>query len=291
LQSIEFEFGLFQSRLPCDYLYNDEMKSCHLTLALPDKPPVDESGYPVMVWFNGGGFVIGSAAWPQYNPTKMAALANARGKPTIIISVNYRVGIFGNIASHDLLEYAKSIGQEGTGNQGLRDQLTALKWVQKFIKGFGGDPNKVLIFGESAGSGSCNAHMVAKPSAKLFKRAILESGTITMVSAFPIETQDMFYNQVLQTLGVSGSTAKEKVEALQKVPIEKIFEKIGMNHPNRPTCDGYFLDFIPTFADIEDKNPRLFPEWMDAVMFGCTKDDVSTVYNDTHSRVLSSALL
>jgi len=267
------------------------MKSCHLTLALPDKPPVDESGYPVMVWFNGGGFVIGSAAWPQYNPTKMAALANARGKPTIIISVNYRVGIFGNIASHDLLEYAKSIGQEGTGNQGLRDQLTALKWVQKFIKGFGGDPNKVLIFGESAGSGSCNAHMVAKPSAKLFKRAILESGTITMVSAFPIETQDMFYNQVLQTLGVSGSTAKEKVEALQKVPIEKIFEKIGMNHPNRPTCDGYFLDFIPTFADIEDKNPRLFPEWMDAVMFGCTKDDVSTVYNDTHSRVLSSALL
>lgn len=218
--------------------------------------------------------MIGSAAWPQYNPSKMAALANSQGKPTIIIAVNYRVGIFGNIASHDLVEDAKSHGQEGVGNQGLRDQLTALKWVQKFIKGFGGDPKKVLIFGESAGSASVNAHMVAKPSEKLFSRAILESGTITMVSAFPLEAQDGFYHNVLQTLGISGSTAKERVEALRNVPLEKIFEKIGMDHPNRPTVDGYFLDFVPTFADIENKNPRLFPTWMDAVMFGCTKHDV-----------------
>src|SRR6202044_2962147 len=98
-EPIEFEFMLFQSRLPCDDLYNDELNSCHLTLTLPDKPPVDKTGYPVMVWFNGGGFMIGSAAWPQYNPTKMAAVANDHGRPTIIVVVNYRVGIFGNMAS------------------------------------------------------------------------------------------------------------------------------------------------------------------------------------------------
>lgn len=244
-----------------------------------------------MVWFHGGGFVIGSASWPQYNPSKMAALANEKGKPAIIIAVNYRVNIFGNIASYDLLEYAKSIGQEGTGNQGLRDQQTALKWVQKFIKGFGGDPNKVLIFGESAGSASCNMHMIAKSSEGLFKRAILESATAAMTSAFPIEVQDQFYQGVLKTFGITGSTPKERVEALRALPLEKIFEKIGQNHPNRATNDGVFLDFIPTFEDIENSNPRLFPTWMDGVMFGCTKDDVSLSKYRTNLRVLSSVSL
>jgi carboxylesterase type B len=275
LDSIEFEFLLFQSRLDYSYLYNDELQSCHLTLALPHEPPISPEGYPVMVWFNGGGFMIGSAAWPQYNPTKMAALANEKGTPTIIISVNYRVGIFGSMASKDLLEEAKSNGQEGVGNQGLRDQQTALKWVQKFIKGFGGDPSKVTIFGESAGSASVNAHMVSKTSEKLFSRAIMESGSITMVSAFPVEVQDNFYQNVLKLLNVIGETGKERLEALRKVPLEEIFKAIPPSHPHRPTMDGYFLDWVPSFADIEEKNPKLFPEWMDAVMFGCTKDDVS----------------
>lgn len=218
--------------------------------------------------------MIGSAAWPQYDPSKMAAVANDQGRPTIIIAVNYRVGIFGNIASQDLLEDNKSHGQEGVGNYGLRDQQTALKWVQKNIKGFGGDPSKVTLFGESAGSASVNAHMVANGSEKLFSRAILESGTITMISAFPVQVQDNFYQGVLKTFNITGSTAKERVEALRKVPLEEIFAKIPPSHPHRPTCDGYFIDWIPTFTDIEEKNPKLFPSWMDAIMFGCTKDDV-----------------
>jgi carboxylesterase type B len=243
-----------------------------------------------MVWFNGGGFIIGSAAWPQYNPTKMAAVANEAGKPTIIITVNYRVSIFGNLASKDLIEDAKSHGQEGAGNQGLRDQLTALKWVQKFIKGFGGDPNKVLIFGESAGGASCNAHMVSPLSKNLFKRAIMESGSITMVSAFPLEAQEGFYQQVLKMFNIEGATAKERVEALRKIPLDQVLEKIPMGFPSRPTVDGHFLDWAPTFQDIEDKNPKLFPEFLDAVMFGCTKDDVPPIpHHPAHRRVPSSA--
>jgi carboxylesterase type B len=230
-----------------------------------------------MVWFNGGGFVIGSAAWPQYDPSKMAALANEEGKPTIIISVNYRVGIFGMMASKDLLEDAKSHGQEGTGNQGLRDQQTALKWVQKFIKGFGGDPTKVTLFGESAGSASVNAHMIAHGSEKLFSRTIMESGTISMVSAFPLEVQDGLYQGLLKQFNITGSTPKERVEVFKKIPIEEIFKNVTMGHPCRPTVDNYFLDWAPTFADIEEKNPRLFPSWLDAAMFGCTKDDVPSL--------------
>jgi carboxylesterase type B len=274
LDAIEFEFGLFQNRLPYEYIYNDEFQSCHLTLALPDAAPVDPAGYPVMVWFNGGGFVIGSAAWPQYNPSRLAALANEKGRPTIVITVNYRVSIFGTLASADLLEDAKSHGQEGVGNQALRDQQTALKWVQKFIKGFGGNPEKVLIFGESAGSASVNAHMIAKPSEKLFSRAILESGTITMVSAFPMEAQEGLYQKLLGMFNITGETAKERVAALRALSLETIFEQVNASWPARPTVDGYFLEFVPSFVDIEQKNPVLFPEWLDAVMFGCTKDDV-----------------
>jgi carboxylesterase type B len=273
LDSIEFEFLLFQSRLEYN-LYNDEPNSCHLTLTLPDKPPISPEGYPVMVWFHGGGFMIGSASWPQYDPSKMTALANESGKPTIIISVNYRVGIFGNCASKDLLEYNQSIGQEGVGNYGLRDQQTALKWIQKNIKGFKGDPSKVLLFGESAGSVSVNAHMIGKGSERLFSRAILESGTISMGGAFPVEVQDMFYQNLLKMFNITGSTAKERVEALRKVPLDEVFAKVGPSHPHRPTCDGYFIDFVPSFVDIADKNPRMFPTWIDAIMFGCTKDDV-----------------
>jgi len=66
--------------------------------------------------------------------------------------------------------------------------------------------------------------------------------------------------------------------------LEEIFKAVPMTHPN-PTCDGVFLDFVPTFADIEDKNPRLFPEWMDAVMFGCTKDDVLSTSSNVNCRV------
>src|SRR5947199_10098416 len=103
LQAIEFEFRLFQSRLDYSYCYNDELNSCHLTLPMPDKPPVSPGGYPVMVWF-------------QYNATKMAAVANDHGRPTIIISVNYQVSIFGNMASKDLSEDTHSHGREGVGN-------------------------------------------------------------------------------------------------------------------------------------------------------------------------------
>ena len=231
--------------------------------------------------------MIGSAAWPQYNPTKMAALANDKGRPTIIIAVNYRVGIFGNMASNDLLEDAKEHGQQGVGNQGLRDQQTALKWVQKYIKGFGGDPSKVTLFGESAGSASVNAHMVAKTSEKLFSRAILESGTISMVSALPVEAQNGIYEGLLKQFNITGSTGKERLAAFRKIPLEDIFKAIPPSHPHRPTYDGYFLDWIPSFADIEEKNPKLFPDWMDAVMLGCTKDDVPPPSSHTNNRDLS----
>jgi len=95
-----------------------------------------------------------------------------------------------------------------------------------------------------------------------------------MVSAFPLEVQDGFYQGLLKKFNITGSTAKERVEAFKKIPMEEIFKNVTIGHPCRPTVDNYFLDWAPSFADIEEKNPRLFPSWLDAAMFGCTKDDV-----------------
>jgi para-nitrobenzyl esterase len=122
---------------------------------------------PVMVWIHGGGLTSGHGAEATYDGT---ALAN-RG--VVLVTINYRLGPFGFFA-HPLLSAESE--HKASGNYGTLDQIAALKWVQKNIEKFGGDPGRVTIFGESAGSWSVN-HLVASPLAKgLFQRAIGESG-------------------------------------------------------------------------------------------------------------------
>ena len=120
---------------------------------------------PVMVWIHGGGFVFGSSAQPGYDG---AALAK-RG--VVLVSLNYRLGVFGFMA-HPALD------REGpaSGNYGLQDQIAALRWVRANIAAFGGDPANVTIFGESAGAHAVGM-LMASPQAKgLFAKAIAQSG-------------------------------------------------------------------------------------------------------------------
>jgi len=127
---------------------------------------------PVLIWIYGGGFGSGGTNVPIYDGEAMAK------KGIIFVSINYRVGIFGFFA---LPQLTKESGHNASGNYGLMDQIAALKWVQKHIAAFGGDPTNVTIAGQSAGSMSVNA-LVASPLAKgLFKRAIGESGAEDLV--------------------------------------------------------------------------------------------------------------
>ncbi|MFN7949676.1 MAG: carboxylesterase/lipase family protein [Blastocatellia bacterium] len=122
---------------------------------------------PVMVWIHGGALTRGSGATPTYDGTAFAK------KGVVLVTINYRLGPLGYLAHSELT--AES-AQHASGNYGVLDQIAALKWVQKNIAAFGGDPNRVTIFGESAGSWSVNV-LVATPLAKgLFHRAIGESG-------------------------------------------------------------------------------------------------------------------
>jgi para-nitrobenzyl esterase len=122
---------------------------------------------PVMVWIHGGALTRGSGSVPVYDGEALAM------KGVVVVTINYRLGIFG-FYSHP--ELTKESDRNSSGNYGILDQIAALEWVQKNIAQFGGDPKRVTIFGESAGSWSVNA-LVATPLAKgLFQRAIGESG-------------------------------------------------------------------------------------------------------------------
>ncbi len=123
---------------------------------------------PVLVYFYGGGFVAGDGSEPRYDGASMAK------KGIVVVTVNYRLGIFGFFAHPEL---SKEAAYKASGNYGLLDQHAGLLWVQKNIAAFGGDPKKVTIAGESAGSVSVSAQMASPLSRNLIAGAIGESGS------------------------------------------------------------------------------------------------------------------
>lgn len=122
---------------------------------------------PVMVWIHGGSFTRGAGSIPLYDG---AALAR---KGVVVVTINYRLGVFGYLAHPEL---SAESPHQASGNYGTTDQIQALKWVQRHIAAFGGDPNNVTLFGESAGAFSV-VQLLATPLTKgLFHRAIAQSG-------------------------------------------------------------------------------------------------------------------
>ena len=129
-------------------------------------PAASGKKLPVMVWIHGGAFTGGSGAVPIYNG---AALAQ---KGIIVVTINYRVGVYGFLAHPDLTQEAGT-----SGNYGLMDQIQALRWVRDNIAAFGGDPARVTVAGQSAGAASVHDLMMAPDAKGLFQRAIAESGS------------------------------------------------------------------------------------------------------------------
>lgn len=136
----------------------------YLNIWTAANPP---TALPVMVWIHGGALTRGSGATPVYDGENLAK------KGVVVVTINYRLGVFGYFAHPEL---TRESGRNASGNYGFLDQVAALEWVQRNITAFGGDLKRVTIFGQSAGSWSVNA-LVASPLTKgLFQRAIGESG-------------------------------------------------------------------------------------------------------------------
>ena len=171
LKATEFGPRCVQAPIYKDMIFRDKAdkpmsEDClYLNVWTPAKSANDHLA--VLVYFYGGGFQAGSSSEPRYDGEQFAK------KGIIVVSLNYRLGIFGFLAHPEL---TKESGHNASGNYGLMDQIAALQWVKKNIAVFGGDPNNVTIGGESAGSLSVSAVMASPLSRGLIHGAIGESG-------------------------------------------------------------------------------------------------------------------
>ncbi|MHA1727737.1 MAG: carboxylesterase/lipase family protein [Promethearchaeota archaeon] len=170
-------------------------------------PSCDNRKRPVMLWIHGGGFTNGNASRPSFNGIHLAK----RGE-LVVVSINYRLGIMGNL-------YVPRI----TSNAALLDQIASLKWVKENIEFFGGDPDSVTIFGNSAGGVSVCALMTMPGAKGLFQRAIAQSGALRE-NAFPVEIGKKNFNKLCGFLDLDPADPAEALKSIQTVPVEKMLE-------------------------------------------------------------------
>ncbi|VUC23902.1 unnamed protein product [Clonostachys rosea] len=194
---------------------------------------------PVLVWIYGGGLGVGSTADPQYNLSGIVNVSQEMGNPIIAVSMNYRVNHWGFLQSQQTLV-------EGSSNAGLLDQRMALRWVQENISAFGGDPNRVTVWGESAGAQSIILQMMAYDGRDegLFHRAILESGGPT---GAPIK--DLAYWKVPfenLTRSVGCESAEDRLACLRKVDASRLYASRQSQEWQGPLVDGDFLTGYPS---------------------------------------------
>jgi para-nitrobenzyl esterase len=190
---------------------------------------------PVMVWIHGGGFFAGFGGEERHNGARLAQ------KGAVVVTLNYRLGPFGFLA-HPAL--AAESPRHAAGNYGLLDQIAALRWVNRNIARFGGDPSRVTIFGESAGGMSVGS-LIASPLAKgLFERAILESGTGVGIGVGRADSARKVALVFAESLGIHASGA-DVAKALRAVNADTILAaaaRIGPSGPRFwPVVDGWVL--------------------------------------------------
>lgn len=192
--------------------------------------PSGAAGKPVMVWLHGGAYVLGSGSQPVYDGTRLAGSGDV-----VVVTLNYRVGVFGFL---DLSSF-NTPGSRFDTNVGLRDVLAALRWVRDNIAAFGGDPNRVTVFGESAGAGLVTT-LLAVPEAKgLFSAAIAQSSPAT--SVYDRDRAETVAHQILQEVGLGVSQAN----LLRQIPVaklvtatKKVFDEVPVRNPGT-------LAFVP----------------------------------------------
>jgi para-nitrobenzyl esterase len=209
--------------------------------AASDKP------LPVIAWIYGGGFVNGGASPAVYD----GSAAARRG--VVFVSFNYRLGRFGFFA-HPALSAARPEG-EALGNYGYMDQLAAMRWIQRNVAAFGGDPSNVTVIGESAGGGSVHMLLTSPEAQGLFKRAVVQSGGGRGSLMGPrhldesragVPSAQQIGQWFAESVGITGTDAAT-LAALRALSGEQVVA--GMNlasmrggDPNKPTYSGPMVD-------------------------------------------------
>jgi para-nitrobenzyl esterase len=206
-------------------------------------PAIDDRKRPVMVWIHGGGFRSGTGGSPLYSPRFLL-----RRGDVVVVTLNYRLGALGFLNLNEVTR-----GRiPSTGNEGLLDQIAALRWVRDNIAAFGGDPDQVTVFGESAGGMSVGALLGAPAARGLFQRAIPQSGAAS--TARTLERAAYVAERFLEKIGLQphdcdGLRALDprrliEVEQALSLPVDPLIGGV----PCEPVIDGQVLPQLPLEA-------------------------------------------
>ncbi|VDN12617.1 unnamed protein product [Dibothriocephalus latus] len=209
---------------------------------------------PVMVWIFGGSFSTGSSVLSVYDGRFLSTRQNV-----IVVTVNYRLGPFGFL----YLNYSGA-----PGNMGLWDQRLALKWVKDNIEHFNGDPDRITLFGESAGSVSVSAHVVSPWSHSFFRNAILQSGSV--FGYWGVETAQKQLNtslRLLDLVGCGGRSGEDLHACLQLKPSSAFIDAQNnlydpyayLSIPFPPVLDGHFLPYTTSQSFRENETLTMDP--------------------------------
>ncbi|XP_037784828.1 venom carboxylesterase-6-like [Penaeus monodon] len=248
-------------RVPVDQLSGSE-DCLYLNVFTPAGREPEER-FPVMVWIHGGGYFSGAAV--EYQPHVLM------NHDIVLVVLQYRLGILGFLSTED---------EVMPGNFGMKDQVMALRWVQENIHSFGGDADRVTIFGESAGGASVHLHIMSPKSAGLFKRAIMQSGSA--ISPWALGRQHREAAQHAgETLGCSDTSGSDVLlrclqaaDAKQLVELSQdFFEWFLFPVRMGPRVDGDFLPDDPEALLREAKHAHV------DVLSGVTANEGAFVIN------------
>nr|XP_048293151.1 acylcarnitine hydrolase-like isoform X5 [Myodes glareolus] len=243
------------------------------------------SNLPVMVWIHGGGLVVGMAS--MYDGSTLAAIENV-----VVVTIQYRLGVLGFFSTGD---------QHARGNWGYLDQVAALRWVQQNIAHFGGNPDLVTIFGESAGGISVSSHVVSPMSKGLFHRAIMESGVV-MLPGLISSSSEVVYGTVANLSDCAAVDTETLVRCLRGkseaeiLAINKVFKIIpavvdGEFFPRHPEELLASADFHPVPSIIGVNNDEygwFVPMIMGSAqkMKGITRQSLPAVLKSTTAQMM-----
>ncbi|KAF2175169.1 alpha/beta-hydrolase [Zopfia rhizophila CBS 207.26] len=221
-------------------------------LTLNIQRPADVSGdarLPVLFWIYGGAFVVGTTQWQNYS--NMVKKSMELGEPIIVVQANYRLNTFGFLGGIQLKE-------EGNTNLGLHDQRLALQWVADNIRAFGGDPEKVTIWGESAGAMSVFNHLIINggdntyEGKQLFRAAIMNSGASGPADPVDGATAQSLYDNFVKYAGCGDKDGS--LRCLRELPYESYVNATNALTPMLST-DEFSLAFVPR----PDPSDEFFP--------------------------------
>ncbi|KAJ3337095.1 hypothetical protein HDU93_001668 [Gonapodya sp. JEL0774] len=241
----------------------------YLNVYTPTVKRMEDAGklLPVMIWIHGGNNVVGSGSTPIYRPDEVV-----NSYDVIVVTVNYRLGIFGFFASEELKEEAKVKGTS-YGNYGLLDQLAAIHWIHKNISSFGGDPDCMTLYGESAGAVSIHYLCLFADNLPI-RRAIMMSGTVFSGLAY-----DAISPYAAVESHILTSTDSSTLEDLRAVDGEVLharteaFLKTGKPISWRPVVNKHIDGALIPIPPAEAVRLGMWKSGVDAVVFGDSDDE------------------